>query len=178
MFKILYILLLFFFTSHKGLSNEQKTSELLYEFDGICVKNIHNIQRIRDNAKVLNWKILPKEIESFGAPDVKGPGFAMWAIDKGNKKFNFVGVNDAENVNSCTLVSVDAKIDEVHEMLKTVYRLKLKYKDLKSGFQEYWIYEINILNADKTYLFLTYSKDKNNPYLNMTILSNYLIQGR
>ena len=178
MFKIFYILLFIFLTSHKSLSNEQKTSELLYEFDGICVKNIHNIQRIRDNAKILNWKIIPKEMESFGAPDVKGPGFAMWAIDKGNKKFNFIGINDAENVNSCTLVSADAKIDEAHEMLKKNYRLKLKYKDLKSGFQEYWIYEINILNADKTYLFLTYSKDKNNPFLNMTILSNYLMQGR
>lgn len=178
MFKILYIILFFFFTSHKSLSNEQSSSELLFEFDGICVKNIHNLQRIRDTAKVLKWKILPKEMESFGAPDVKGPGFAMWAIDKGNKKFYFVGVNDAQGVNSCTLVSMEVKIDEVHEMLKKNYRLKLQYKDTQAGFQEYWFYQINILNADKTYLFLTYSKDKTNPFLNMTIFSNYLMQGR
>ena len=179
MSKIIYILFFIFITSHNSFSAENKSSELLVEFDGICVQNINNHQRIKDNAKVLKWKDIPKEMESLVAPTKKGNGYAMWAMDKGNNTFNLVGVNDSDNVNSCTLVSMGSKIDEVHALLKKNYKLKLEYKDLKNGAQEYWIYKIDILNADNTFLFLTFAKDNiNYPYLNMTLFSNFLPEKR
>jgi hypothetical protein len=177
--KIIFILFFFSIVFRESFSAENKSSDLLVAFDGICVQNIHNLQRIKDNAKVLKWKIIPKEIESLVAPDKIGAGYAMWVMDKGNNNFNFVGVNDADNVNSCTLVSMESKIDEVHELLKKNYKLKLEHKDLKNGPQEFWIYKIDIPNANNTFLFLTYAKDNiNYPFLNMTLFSNYLPQKR
>ena len=74
---------------------------------------------------------------------------------------------------------MESKIDEVHALLKKNYKLKLEYKDLKNGAQEYWIYKIDILNADNTFLFLTFAKDNiNYPYLNMTLFSNFLPEKR
>ena len=142
--------------------------DFLIKFDGICVQNIDKIELVNAFAKANKWMTLPPEQEALIAPRVKGPAFKAYAFIE-NKNVYMIGINDAEQKDSCTMVSKYNSLNGFKNVLKEFYKIKL-INQTRQGPQIMEFYNINLMQSDEGLLILNYSEQEGLEFITITIM--------
>ena len=140
----------------------------LIKFDGICVQNINDLNRVKKYATDQKWMLLPEEKSALIMPNVRGPGYAAFGFKEDNRAF-MIAVNDADNANVCSMATKFESIEKFKKILNEFYRLKL-LQSTKEGIQTYEFYKVELLSADKAIIFLTFSKELNYEFISISIM--------
>ena len=166
--KFLIIINIFFFFTPNLYANSLE-KDFLIKFDGLCVQNIDKIELVNSFAKAENWKTLPPEQEALIAPRVKGPAFKAYGFIENNNVF-MVGINDAEQNNTCTMVSKYNSLVQFKNILNEFYKIKL-LNQTSQGVQNLEFYSIDLIQSDNAMLFLNYSEQKGLEFISITVLT-------
>lgn len=167
--KILGILVFSLLWSTIGYSNSSER-EFLIKFDGICVQNVDNLKMINDFAKVQKWIDLPSEQASLIAPRIKGPSYEAYGFRE-NEIVYLIGINDAENKNTCTIASSYNSIDDIISFLKEFYKIELLHKQ-SQGIQNIKMYKVNLTQSynNSGILVLNYSEQTGYKFVSISVM--------
>jgi len=142
--------------------------DFLIKFNGICVQNINDLNRVKKYAKDQKWMTLPEEKSALIMPNVRGPGYAAFGFKEDNRAF-IIAVNDADRANVCSMATKFESIEKFKKILNEFYKLKL-LQSTKEGIQTYEFYKVELLSADKAIIFLTFSKELNYEFISISIM--------
>ena len=151
-----------------NISANSLERNFLIKFDGLCVQNIDKIELVNSFAEANKWMVLPPEQEALIAPRVKGPAFKAYAFIENNNVF-MIGINDAEQKDSCTMVSKYNSLVEFKNTLKEFYKVKLANKT-SQGVQIMEFYNIDLIQSEEGILFLNYSEQKGLEFISISIM--------
>jgi len=144
--------------------------DFLIKFDGICVQNINDLNRVKKYAYDQKWMTLPEEKSALIMPNVKGPGYAAFGFKEDNRAF-MIAVNDADKANVCSMATKFESIEKFKKILNEFYKLKL-LQSTKEGIQTYEFYRLELLRTDKAIIFLTFSKELNYEFISISIMKD------
>lgn len=151
------------------IKNKILEREFLIKFDGICTQNIDKLEIINSFAKSEKWIGIPPGKDAMIAPRMKGPGYKAYYFKDG-KTVYFVGINDAENKNACTMATSYNSIEIIKKVLDEFYQLKLLNKQ-KQGMQNIEIYSVKLLQSkNKGIIFLNFSDQEGYKSLSLTVM--------
>lgn len=166
--KIILTLLISLFLVSPGYTNTIERNFLI-KFDGICVQNIDKIELVNSFANTNGWMVIPPEKQALIAPRTKGPAFKAYGFKENNNVY-MVGINDAENTNTCTIASLYNSIDNFKKILNEFYQLRL-IDNVKQGIQNMEFYNIDLIQSDKGgMLHLNYSEQPGYEFVTVTVL--------
>ena len=166
---LVYTLIFFLFLNLRVNSNEIiPERETLVQFDGICVQNIDRLEHISQTASNLNWMKIPPGQDAMIAPRVKGPSYQSWGYRYKNGIF-LIGINDAENKNSCSLAAKYSDLNNFKRNLIDFYDIKLINKN-SQGMQTSEIYKANLQQSDQGLIVLTYSTEVSYKFISTTVM--------
>jgi len=140
----------------------------LIKFNGICVQNINDLNRVKKYAKDQKWMTLPEEKSALIMPNVRGPGYAAFGFKEDNRAF-MIAVNDADRANVCSMATKFESIEKFKKILNEFYKLKL-LQSTKEGIQTYEFYKVELLSADKAIISITFSKELNYEFISISIM--------
>ena len=167
--KLLSILLLGLLWSTISHSNSTER-ELLIKFDGICVQNIDNLKTVNDFAKAQKWIDLPPEQAAMIAPRTKGPSYKAYGFFEKEIVY-LIGINDAENKNTCTMASSYSSINDIKSILKEFYKTELLHKQ-SQGIQNIEMYKVNLTQSynNSGILVLNYSEQAGYKFVSISVM--------
>jgi hypothetical protein len=142
----------------------------LIKFDGICVRNIDDLKRIKKYANDQKWTSLPDEKSTLIMPKVKGPGYAAYGFKEDNQAF-LIAVNDADRANVCSMATKYESIEKIKTTLNEFYKLR-PLQSFKEGIQTYEFYKVELLGVNKTIISLTFSKELNYEFISISIIKD------
>ena len=143
--------------------------ELLIKFDGLCVQNISNLETINKYAEFNKWKVIPPGQDALIAPQQKGPSYKSFGF-KGDYSVYLLGINDAENKNSCSIATQYKSIAEVKKILREFYKIKL-INSQNQGIQNLEIYEVDLIQSNiKGLIVLNFSNQKGYEFVSLTVM--------
>jgi len=167
--KFLSLLLIGLLWSTISYSNSSER-ELLIKFDGICVQNIDNLKMVNDFAKAQKWIDLPSEQAAMIAPRVKGPSYEAYGFFEKEIVY-LIGINDAENKNTCTIASSYNSIYDVNSILREFYKTELLHKQ-SQGIQNIEMYKVNLTQSynNSGILVLNYSDQAGYKFVSISVM--------
>jgi hypothetical protein len=144
--------------------------EFLIKFDGICVQNIDNIKMINTFANTEKWINLPPEQAAMIAPRTKGPSYKAYGFFEKEIVY-LIGINDAENKNTCTMASSYNSINDIKSILKEFYKIELLHKD-SQGIQNIEMYKVNLTQSfnNSGILVLNYSDQTGYKFISISVM--------
>ena len=80
-----------------------------------------------------------------------------------------IGINDAEQNNTCTMVSKYNSLIQFKNVLNEFYKINL-LNQTSQGVQNLEFYSINLIQSDNAMLFLNYSEQKGLEFISITVL--------
>ena len=165
-------LLLIFFLISSNLYAKDLHRELLIKFDGICVQNIDNLDLINQFAKSENWMNLPPGKDALVAPKIKGTAFKAFGFAEGKVAY-LIGINNAENKNTCSIASSYNSIIEIKKILNEFYKLQSVYKQ-NQGIQIVEIFEVDLLQSEKKSLIvMNHSEQPGYKFLSLSVMVDH-----
>lgn len=166
--KFLTILVLGLMWSGNAIANSIER-ELLIKFDGLCVQNIKNFKFIVEYAELNKWKVIPPGRDALIAPQIKGPSYKSYGFMENNSAY-LLGINDAENKNSCSIATKYNSIAEAKKVLREFYKIKL-INSQSQGIQNLEIYEVDLIQSNtKGLIVLNFSNQKGYEFLSLTVM--------
>ena len=144
--------------------------ELLIKFDGICVQNIDNLKTINQYAVAQKWIDLPSEQAAMIAPRTKGPSYEAYGVLE-NEIVYLIGINDAENKNTCTIASSYNSINDINKILNEFYKIELLHKQ-NQGIQNIKVYKANLTQSHNNsgMLVLNYSEQTGYKFVSISVM--------
>ena len=167
--KFLGIMILAFLCGTPSYSNSLE-KEFLIKVDGICVQNIDNIKMINIFASTDKWINLPPEQAAMIAPRTKGPSYKAYGFFE-NEIVYLIGINDAENKNTCTMASSYNSINDIKSILKEFYKIELLHKE-NQGIQNIEMYKVNLTQSfnNSGILVLNYSEQTGYKFISISVM--------
>ena len=163
------IMILAFLCGTPSYSNSLE-KEFLIKVDGICVQNIDNIKMINTFANTEKWINLPPEQAAMIAPRTKGPSYKAYGFFEKEVVY-LIGINDAENKNTCTMASSYNSINDIKSILKEFYKIELLHKD-SQGIQNIEMYKVNLTQSfnNSGILVLNYSDQTGYKFISISVM--------
>jgi|TARA_B110000259_G_scaffold56184_1_gene66304 hypothetical protein len=163
------IMILAFLCGTPSYSNSLE-KEFLIKVDGICVQNIDNIKMINIFANTDKWINLPPEQAAMIAPRTKGPSYKAYGFFE-NEIVYLIGINDAENKNTCTMASSYNSINDIKSILKEFYKIELLHKE-NQGIQNIEMYKVNLTQSfnNSGILVLNYSEQTGYKFISISVM--------
>ena len=166
--KLLAIVVLGLLWSGNAIANSIER-ELLIKFDGLCVQNISNLKSIVEYAELKKWTIIPPGKDALIAPQKKGPSYKSFGFIENSLAF-LIGINDAENKNSCSIATQYKSIADVKKILNEFYKIKL-INSQNQGIQNLEIYEVDLMQSvNKGMIVLNFSNQKGYEFVSLTVM--------
>ena len=104
------------------------------------------------------------------APRTKGPSYKAYGFFEKEVVY-LIGINDAENKNTCTMASSYNSINDIKSILKEFYKIELLHKD-SQGIQNIEMYKVNLTQSfnNSGILVLNYSDQTGYKFISISVM--------
>jgi hypothetical protein len=126
-----------------GPAIADRTNNFVKFFYANCVQVIDDFSALEAYSKIMKWKEIPKEVAAMGGGKVDN----AWGVNADGQFFIIsIGssvLEDGRHMNSCSVLSKPQNANDVAEILKSRFRLKLRIDEIE-GYQRYQQFDAQV----------------------------------
>jgi hypothetical protein len=137
------VIALVYFLFGSGSAFADSTNNFVKFFYANCVQVIDDSSALETKSKIMKWKKIPKEVAAMGGGKIDD----AWGVNA-DGQFYIISVGssvleDGRQMNSCSVLSKPQNANDVAQILKSRFRLKLLIDEIE-GYQRYQQFDAKV----------------------------------